>query len=179
MGKSLVLDLASLSKGVPALTPAMGTVHAECAAICLDEQGHKREVELSVGHKQPRNYRLKRKNVTQQMKRTHNDLDDAVEFAACGVAILLVRDLTGLTVVERSWKGTGFDYWLGKDNRSRLPFQKMARLEVSGIRKGTKSQIASRIKQKVDQTKKSDSTGFDAYAVVVEFSRPHAQVELR
>jgi hypothetical protein len=177
--KDLVLDLASLAKGMPALTPAMGRVQAECAAVCLNEHKHGQEVDLSVGYTKPRTYRLRRQPVTQQMQQTHNDLDDAVEFAACGVAILLVRDLTGLTVIERSWKGTGFDYWMGEGTESGLPFQNMARLEVSGIRRGTPGQIATRVQKKKAQTKRSDATGYKAYAIVVEFSRPHAEVGQR
>ncbi|MEB3337992.1 MAG: hypothetical protein VKJ46_11045, partial [Leptolyngbyaceae bacterium] len=81
--------------------------------------------------------------------------------------------LTNLTVIERSRKGTGFDYWLGiQDSASILPFQRMARLEVSGIRKGHQGQINARVKQKTEQTRPSDAQGLPAYIIVVEFSRP-------
>ena len=40
------------------------------------------------------------------------------------------------TVIHRSRKGTGFDYWLGDEkNEDELPLQSKARLEVSGIRR--------------------------------------------
>lgn len=81
--------------------------------------------------------------------------------------------LTDLTIIERSRKGTGFDYWLGnQDSTAILPFQHMARLEVSGIRKGNQSQINARVKQKTEQTGASDAEGLPAYIIVVEFSRP-------
>jgi hypothetical protein len=48
----------------------------------------------------------------------------------------------------------------------------MARLEVSGIRKGSRSQINARVKQKTYQTLASDAQGLPAYIIVVEFSRP-------
>jgi hypothetical protein len=49
-------------------------------------------------------------------------------------AILLMRALTGYTVIERSRKGTGFDWWLGTEDNL---FQGKVRLEVSGILRGT------------------------------------------
>jgi len=43
-------------------------------------------------------------------------------------------------VIERSRKGTGFDYWLGSaDEVGELPFQNKVRLEVSGIGKADDS----------------------------------------
>ncbi|MCU0541386.1 MAG: hypothetical protein MUE44_04270 [Oscillatoriaceae cyanobacterium Prado104] len=48
----------------------------------------------------------------------------------------------------------------------------MARLEVSGIRKGNRSQINARVKLKTEQTRTSDAQGLPAYIIVVEFSRP-------
>ncbi|MEG3845987.1 hypothetical protein QT971_01810 [Microcoleus sp. herbarium19] len=81
------------------------------------------------------------------------------------------------TVIERSRKGTGFDYWLGiQDSTATLPFQRMARLEVSGIRQGNRSQINARVKQKIEQTRASDAQGLPAYIIVVEFARPELVV---
>ncbi|MDX2098874.1 MAG: hypothetical protein SFW36_13950, partial [Leptolyngbyaceae cyanobacterium bins.59] len=95
------------------------------------------------------------------------------EQAAYGIAFLLILQLTNLTVIERARKGTGFDYWLGAQNASApLPFQRMARLEVSGIRKGNRGQIQARVKQKMEQTRVSDAQGLPAYIIVVEFSQP-------
>jgi hypothetical protein len=48
----------------------------------------------------------------------------------------------------------------------------MARLEVSGIRRGSRSQINARVKQKTEQTGASDAGELPAYIIVVEFSRP-------
>jgi hypothetical protein len=54
-------------------------------------------------------------------------------------------------VVERSRRGTGFDYWLGKKgDNNQLPFQNAVRLEVSGIRKGDDGKIKARAKQKLE-----------------------------
>ena len=97
----------------------------------------------------------------------------ATEHGAYGIACLLILDLTGLTVIQRSRKGTGFDFWLGDDEE--LPFQNKARLEVSGIRQGDAARVAARVAQKKKQTGRSD--GFlPAYVIVVDFGTPLARV---
>lgn len=59
-----------------------------------------------------------------------------------------------------------------KEDFGGLPFQRKARLEISGIRKGDGSDINRRVNLKVEQIKRSDDSGFPAYIVVVEFSNP-------
>ena len=86
---------------------------------------------------------------------------------------MLVRTLTDFTVIERSFKGPGFDYWLGHDDGL---FQGKARLEVSGIRNGTEAQVNQRVKEKLNQITPSDHTGLPAYIVVVEFKQPQSRV---
>jgi hypothetical protein len=109
------------------------------------------------------------------MRHCYNDPERATENGAYGIAILVIRDLTGFTVVEQSRKGTGFDYWLGYEEG---PMFK-ARLEVSGIRAGDESTISARVQQKVRQTKRSDSLSLPGYIVVIEFSQPRACVVSR
>ena len=106
------------------------------------------------------------------MLRCWNDQEYATEQAAYGIAFMLIGKMTNFTVIERSRRGTGFDYWLGiKDETLELPFAKKVRLEVSGIRRGDDSRIKARVKQKIEQTNLSDGV-LPAYIVVVEFSRP-------
>ena len=111
----------------------------------------------------------------EQTRKCCSDMQDATELGAYGIAFLLIRRLTTYTVIERSRKGTGFDYWLG-EGKSDYPFQKHARLEVSGILKGTEGEINSRVKQKLAQTQPSDGGGLPAYIVVVEFGEPTSRV---
>jgi hypothetical protein len=109
-------------------------------------------------------FKLDWQPVTEQARRCWNDEEYTTEQAAYGIAFLLILQLTKFTVIEHSRKGTGFDYWLGiQDAFNTLPFQRMARLEVSGIRKGNRAQINSRVKQKTEQTRVSDVQGLPAY----------------
>jgi hypothetical protein len=84
----------------------------------------------------------------------------------------------GYEVVERSKKGTGFDYWLAERNSSGLLFQGLARLEVSGVLSGTSSDLSRRVSQKKKQTEVSDGL-LPAIIVVVEFGKPCATLVQR
>ncbi len=95
------------------------------------------------------------------------------------MAILIVKALTGKRVIERSKKGTGFDYWIGDADEDELIFSNKSRLEVSGILQGSDNEIAARLKQKRMQLKASDNLGIAAYVAVIEFSQPKAHVEMK
>jgi hypothetical protein len=110
------------------------------------------------------------------MRRYWADEQHTTEQAAYGIALLLIERLTGYTAVGRASKGTGFDFWLGEYNEdAETSVQHLARLEVSGIRKGNDRLIASRVAQKKKQVAVSNGT-HPAYIVVVDFSRPIAWV---
>ncbi len=171
------LALEDLCTGMPALTPAAGERLAEAASVCLDERGHALACELVVSGSHSETFRLERLEVSDLLRRTYDDPEEATEEGACGVAILLARALTGLSVVRRARKGTGFDYYLGTEDI--LDFQ--ARLEVSGIRQGTEAQVEARRRQKRAQIARSDADlgTLVAYAIIVEFGEPKAVVDRR
>ncbi|MEO1146061.1 MAG: hypothetical protein AAFY26_10745 [Cyanobacteria bacterium J06638_22] len=172
----VLIDLRQLQQGLPAITPAFGAALAEACAVCLTEQQHQPGVELKVTGEFTATYQLNWPLVTAQMQRCWNDLEYTTEQGAYGIALLLLGELTEFTVVERSRKGTGFDYWLGKPGvSSDLPFQKLVRLEVSGIRKGNPSQVRTRVKLKKIQVAPTDTVA-PAFIVVIEFSQPIADI---
>jgi hypothetical protein len=113
------------------------------------------------------------------LKRSYNQ-DDAKEFGAEAVALLLSIERTGYDAVERSSTGTGIDYWLGFKNRDpNEPFHRAGRLEMSGIMKETpRNKVSTRVNIKLEQTKPTDHT-FPVYVIVVEFSQPYATIELK
>jgi hypothetical protein len=173
----LILD--KLKDGIPAITSDFGGTLAEAGAICFESANHKNGIELNVSvSSKDSNFEVKYKvywqDVTDQMRRCYGDLEVTTEHGAYGVAILLILSLTDYTVVERSRKGTGFDYWLARKND--ILFQKSARLEVSGILKGDTNTIKARVNTKLNQVKRSDSLRLPVYIVVVEFSNPLSQV---
>lgn len=168
------LHLDDLKKGLPGVTPTMCKVHLETCLVRFYEGKHVSGVILQIKGDFNHQFMIVwTDEIDNQMLRTWNDPEETTEFAACGIAFLLILELTDYTVIKRSRKGTGFDYWLGdKDDMETLPFQDKARLEVSGIREEEKeSKIRARAKQKLQQSEKSN-THLPAYAVVVEFGIP-------
>ena len=172
-----MLDLADLRKGhVPAITPAVGGYLAEAGSICLESQGHNPGVGLSVRGESTTTHTLTLTwlPATDQARNAWIDEDNATEYGAIGVAILLAKDQIGYTVIRQSRRGTGFDYWMG--DTSDEGFQDKAKLEISGIRQGDDNAIRTRIRRKLRQTDLSKRLSLPAYVIVVEFGRPIAQV---
>jgi len=162
---------------MPGLTRSAGQYLADAAAVCFEKCGHREPITLAVMGWTAQTYHVICPEVTDQKRRTHNDQQEATELGACAVAISVIHDLAGFAVVERSRKGTGFDYWLGDDDPH--PFRKKARLEVSGILRGTDSDLERRVKEKCRQTERSDCTRLEAFVAVVEFGHPMAKVVKR
>ena len=167
------LNLSDLNDGLPAISPAFGETLAQVGGLCLESQGHGRGVQLRVRGHRNNSYSVEWPEVTEQVVRGFNDPEEATEFGAVGVAILLAKREVGYSVIDRSRKGTGFDYWMGQE--SELPFERKARLEISGIRKGRNREVNARVKQKLKQIERSGDSPA-AYVIVVEFGTPLAEV---
>ena len=176
-----MLDLNELSNGLPAVTPEWGSTLAQVAGVCLELRGHAQGVHLHIDGQISGPFALAWPAVSDQARRTWDDHQEATEYGATAIAILLIRKGTGYTVIERAVKGTGIDYWLGND-ADEPPFQNKARLEVSGILsvEGTGETVAAaisrRVKEKLKQTQPSSGT-LPAFVVVIEFGSPRGKVQ--
>ena len=155
------------------LSPGFRLYLLEAAQFCLDHNGHSDGAPFNVDGSYWCQLWLRWTALSQGSQHTFADLEEAAEQGAYGVAFMVILALTRHNVVERSAKGTGFDFWLGE--RGDLGFQKCARLEVSGILSDV-SRISSRTAQKVEQIRRSDDSKLPAYVVIVEFSRPMSRV---
>ena len=174
------LDLNHLGLGsIPGVSPRLGAALAEAAGVCLESQGHAQGAELRVSGDVSRAYQVVWHPSTIQALRSWNDDQEATEYGASGIAILLIERETPYSVVERSQKGTGVDYWLGDAADPKYRFT--ARMEVSGIRSGDSGAVRARIQEKSRQTERADSERGDlpVYIVVVEFGTPLAEVRIR
>ena len=169
------INLLALAEGMPGLTEAWGTMLAEAAAVCLEDRGHQIGIALHLTGLKTDKYPLEWKSADEQARRCYNDLQVATELGAYGIAILMVKDITGKVVIERSKKGTGFDYWVSDQDDDSL-FSGKLRLEVSGILAGNRSVLQSRVREKKEQMKPSSGLG-PGYVAVVEFGTPIACVE--
>ena len=144
---------------------------AEAAVVCLERQHHKSGVIMSVQGDVSDNESVSWDTpYTDLLDRSWNDQEVATEHGACCVSILWAVQHTPYTVVQRSRKKSGIDYWLG--NKGDTLFQNSARLEISGIFNGDPDSIYRRVQKKNQQSSQSDGTKLPAYISVVEFSSP-------
>jgi len=169
------IHLNTLLNETPGITRAVGETFAEAAAVCLEDQRHRSRTAMNVDGDFTGTFSIAWEGTTAQMRRCWADLQFATEFGAYAIAVLLVHELTELTIVERARKGTGFDFWLGDKDDSGILFQGKGRLEVSGILSGEETIVRSRVRQKLGQTNRSDGK-LPALIIVVEFSKPRSRV---
>lgn len=166
------LDIEIIKQGMPGITPVIGSYLYENCLVCLNNAGHTDGVNLQVQGLQQDNLRLHWSGeISEQALRSYQDDFETTEQGAICLSVLIAKQLTNYTVVERSWRGTGIDYWLGYDDDPL--FQRAARLEISGIKAETPANsIRMRYEQKVNQTRLSDDTELSAYISIIEFSTP-------
>lgn len=168
------LEIKEIEKGLPGITPTAAGQLSEACMVCLHRSNHPENVTMTLTGDVNKDYNIVWKDsFNEQVDRTYKDQEYATEHGAVCISALLAIKETDYTIIERSRKGTGFDYWLGYENE--IPFMKSARLEVSGIFKGGQKPLETRFKKKIKQTNQSDSINIPAYISIVEFSTPIAK----
>lgn len=167
-------DLQELLVEQPAIPSYFGQTLAKAAAVSFELQGHSSGVTMPVRETE-RTFNVTWIEIEDSDRRCFNDETFAAEFGAYGIAILLVRRLTSHTVIERSRKGTGFDFWLGVESGEPLLFNDKMRLEVSGMCKENERAFRARVRSKSAQINTSN-TDLAGIVVVVEFGRPMAEM---
>src|ERR1700680_1120613 len=128
-------DFTPLKNGTLNIGKAYGAFLVESAEYCLKLKSHPSPVSLLLTGD------LKESGLLDWGEGEQNggqrpDLYEATEYGACGLALVIALQLTGMPFVEQSARGTGGDYWLGNDRSGNVIFQRAARLEVSGILQG-------------------------------------------
>jgi hypothetical protein len=174
------INISDLNSGLPTITSSFGQGAAEAAVFCLQKNSHISDdcilnciTKVKNGKQDEyEEFQLIWDKLDSRAETTYGDLQEATEYGATALALLLTIKLTDFTTVERSMKKTGFDYWIG--DKDDYMFQKKARLEISGIFEGDESQFKARIKQKFKQTNISDNSGLCCFVSVIEFGKPRA-----
>jgi hypothetical protein len=176
------LALGRLVDCMPGLLPELAVVMAYAAAVCLEEEGHSSGVWFGLAEdgEVGRRFTLSWPPATEPALRSWADPEEATEVGACAVAALLVDAIAGLHVLERSRRGTGFDYWLGQSGHSGLLFQDKTRLEVSGIRHAQdEAEMKARERLKVRQVARGEPPALQALpriVVIVDFGVPRSRL---
>ena len=174
------IDLVEIQKGFEGLTQISGAHMLEGCIVTLWFHDHKSNLELTLLGKISKKLKLAypEEKKTLQLANTWRDKREATELAAACIGILLAWKLESLEVTERAASPEGVDYWLGTSGDG-IMFQRKARLEVSGILKGTNADMEYRYKQKCIQSKPSDGSKLPAFISVTEFSKPVAKFQQR
>lgn len=178
-----------LSNLTPKVAPAITDITARCmqeaCEISLQYNSHKPGVEMKAQGK------FEEKILINWVYNTTGaegkwDPNQASEWGASCIALMLIPEFTGLLATERAFScdGLGFDYWLGYEQSSRSEDifstkDHKARLEISGIRNGSQSDINARVKRKTNQVAPTDHLGLPAYIVVVEFGTPVSKTVIK
>ncbi len=157
------------------------SVFANCFSILC---GSNMDIDFSVrGDLSVNSLKIKSKEVTNKMLNSYNSTQArTTENAACAVAFVVVNKLAGYIVVNQTFKGDRFDYWLEKkkSNYEELLLQNTeACMEVSGIKQEARNNtIQDRIKEKILQVSKNITNNKPCYIVVSEFSNKISEVKL-
>lgn len=170
MSQELKIDI--IKQGMPGITPTIGNYLYENCLMCLERAGHSDGVHIHISGLREEQCKLHWEDVvTEQMERSYPDDVETTEQGAVCISVLMAKYLTDYTIIERSWRGTGIDYWLGYGDDPLL--QRCARLEISGIKaESVTNSVIARYEQKSRQTEQSDDTNLPAYISIVEFSNP-------
>ncbi len=154
------LSLESLCSGIPTLTNNKASYLKDACIWCLTTCKHPNGVKIKCEVcDDSALYNIKWNDDVDldAILRTYN-LDDAVEYGAEAIALLLIREKTSFTAIQRAVRTSGIDYWLGYKNKNLNSLFSMAdaRLEISGIlmERGSNT-IKNRIKLKHLRSKDS------------------------
>jgi hypothetical protein len=165
------VDLDEITKGAWGLSEVYGHFLLEGCMITLHRNNHYRQavMEITGNSKMTVELSWPVEKLSKKAERTWADQDTATEQAAECIAFAIVPRITGLHLL-RTYRGPGFDFHLGDLYQNQFIIR--ARLEVSGIFKGSPEDIKRRYRSKSRQTDKSDASRLTAYILVTEFSTP-------
>jgi hypothetical protein len=143
--KTARFNLTALTEGtMPGLSSVYGAQLAQAAAVCLENREHRSGVTFHLVGVKTTQFLMEWPPVDDQARRSHNDLQEATERGAYGVAILIVCGLTGMVVVERSAKGLALTTGLAtRTTMSCLPERRASRCRASSRARAPRHRRAS------------------------------------
>jgi hypothetical protein len=168
----MTINLDTIKNEIPGLTESISSHLYEACVVCLTRQNHiSKETQLKVIGDNTKEFTIEWKDIfNEQIDRAWKDQFYTTEHGAICLVIIYTIENSEYTIIERSARKNGFDYWLGE--KDDILFQQKARLEISGIFKGDESALNKRYKTKLTQTDSSDNLKIPAIIGVVEFSKP-------
>ena len=168
------LNLDDLKGGLTGITEAFGTFLSEAAMYCLEANGHEKNVQLHIKGFHEENFLLTwTDELTEEVKSSWVDENEATEYGATAIALLLILKITDYKVFKRTRGAT--DYIIsksfGKQSASNICY-----LEISGIWKEHPSNTLNmRLNLKKKQVEKTVINS-PAMIIVTEFGRPKSKI---
>jgi hypothetical protein len=104
-----IINISQLKNGLPTISSAFGAVCAEAAVFCLEQNSHQAldcilECSSNI-ETADNNYKLTWDKPDLRINETYGDPQEATEYGATGIALLLAIKLTNHNTLERSMKG--------------------------------------------------------------------------
>jgi hypothetical protein len=168
------LELEKLSQIVKLFSPTQCDFFSENCIVAFEISNHTAGCQLAVDGDKVESLTVSWSK--QVNKSGYKEEKKIIEHAAEAIAFLLTPRMTEFSVVEEATIGTGFDYWLGYDESHASYNPKnflQARLEISGIKsESATNTVHKRVREKKQQTNKSERLKLPAYVSVTEFASP-------
>jgi hypothetical protein len=178
MGK---LHLDTLKGGISGISRIYGAFLAEAIAVCLTVAGHESPLMLTVEGDFDAQFELEwQEKIGEAELSSWRDLKEATEYAAMGLAVLLISALTIYGVFQRNEQGEDADFTMQEVSDSNLALQntlQKAHLEVSGIfAESLTNTLNMRISTKTKGLEKRVMPSLPVFIAVIEFSIPKAKI---
>lgn len=167
------LNLHTLKYKLPLISSIQCDYFVEGCIVALEKQQHQPGIILKTEGEYNEEFELIWR--TKPNDRGWKEQRIIAEKGAIALSFFLILELTPYQVIQQAIIGTGFDYWLGyKEGDDKYDEDNFlnARLEVSGMNKGTAAERNYRLLQKIKQIQKSDYLGIPAFIIVSEFGTP-------
>ena len=162
------LRLESLHERHIGLTPALSDTFFEAASVCLSRH-HDSPLEMEItcnGRNITRLVEFQKPDL-RMLNAWANDID-TTESGAYGVCLAAVEVEEQLVAVKRAETLTGADWYVAPTGTEPDDLERCFRLEISGVDTGGRVVVETRLRQKVDQTRRGASN-LPAIASVVGF----------
>jgi hypothetical protein len=168
MSDKAKLPLHGMAHRHPALISPIAEYYCQAASVCLnrhhippthfDVDDSSRLVAAEVEWEQP----------DERVQRAWANETDTTEAGAYACVLAAVELMTGMVAVRRAETATGADYYIGPPGAGEEDLEDCFRLEVSGLDRGSKADVFSRLNRKVEQAQRGRSN-LPAIAGVIGF----------
>ncbi|HKV97578.1 MAG TPA: hypothetical protein VJR90_08835 [Gammaproteobacteria bacterium] len=170
------LELTALYKRHSGLTRAISDTFYEAVSICLSRH-HVSPVDMRIEcDKRATKRTAEFATPTVRTLNAWANNIDTTESGAYGVCLAAIEVEEDMIAVRRAETLTGADWYVAPMGTRADDLERCLRLEVSGVDGGTQSTLKTRLRQKVEQTKRGVSN-IPAIASVVGFKEKTIMIQ--